>query len=627
MKSTMSNNTLILPKGADSQELQKIIEANPDIGSTFNALQTAASKVSLVELKYILNKMGIRDESTRFTFEEFVRYIIAPYQPDMGELYSLHMAWIHMIEEEYPDENVSIAAPVDSWKSTILAVNYPLYLMYITEGLVRIGAFSAGEDLSKKRIIQCREAIEGNPRLQAIGVQRPARSSDWGETSFTVVRNKVISGSTMKAFGIGGQSQGFKFDYISLDDVVSRDNSRTETNRKNLEEKFRREVISRLSQEPPPPLTRSRAVAIWTAFHKDDLNHKLGRGFESGNVPTFMERRYKAIYEESEIDEAPEFVKKQIRDGRYKVRNPDTGEMRTIGLVFPERLSYKRLMREKNSQGPKYFAQNYLQVPATDEDYAINPEWIRSCFDPSHVMGPELWWNYFARRGFKLFLVLDPAVTRSKKQAQKKDRDYWVMEARCYSQQHDLRVILDYRRGRGILKRELLDETINFYNSFLGEKGDPTKIVAGAPARISPIWNVEDNSAQDWLVQDMEDIFGKSHVRGLLTTHISKNDGFIGLPAVSYAFETKKVLIPTGNARSLAYAELLCREAEDFGTGSGHDDIMDCQLINEQAIGKLRGVIKNLNPALLGFKKRGPRSFGNIPTPAQRYRSRARMTR
>lgn len=237
-------------------------------------------------------------------------------------------------------------------------------------------------------------------------------------------------------------------------------------------------------------------------------------------------------------------------------------------------------------------------------------------------MGPAAWFNSFVGKGFALYFVLDPSVARNKRQAEKKKTDFYVMEARCYSKKLDLRVILDFRRGRGIRKEALKQEAINFYNSFLSPPGDPTKRVAGMVSSVLPIWHVEDNAAQDYLVQDWEDTFGKSYVRGLTTTHISKNDGFVGFPAIQSAYEGGRVKILAGDNRSLGYARLKRDELCNFGVGGYKDDTVSADLISEQAIAKIRGPIKMLPNAALGFKSRGARNFRNIPTPRQRYRQR-----
>ena len=622
---TKTGQTLLLPKSVSSDGIQDLIQNNPEIGDALSGLSDVMKHASSTEIKYTLHKLGFVDENPAMllSFREFVEFVLAPYQPEMGELYDLHEEWIRVIEVEHPNDNVVIFAPIDSWKSTIMGVNYLLYMMYVTRGKVRIGSFSAAETLAKKRIIQCRETIESNPRLNALGVRKPEDHKDWGETSFTIERPPAISGSTLAAFGIGGQSQGFKFDVIVLDDVVSIENSRTETNRKNLEEKYRREVISRLTKVPPWPLKKSRAIAICTAFHMDDLNHKLGRGFESSK-PTFVEKRYKAIYTADEdLTSAPQFIRDQIKNKKYVLRNSETGALDPIGLIFPKRLTYKLLEYERTTgQGPKFFAQNYQQQPLSDEDYVISPEDVTSCFDMSMPMGPDSWFRHFYGKGFVLYFVLDPSVARNKRQAEKKKTDFFVMEARCYSKRLDLRVILDFRRGRGIKKDDLIREGIDFYNSFLRPPGDPSKVVAGTVTDVLPIWNVEDNAAQDYLVQDWEKIFGKTYVRGLTTTHISKNDGFVGFPAIQSAYEGGRVKILAGDKRSVNYARLKRNELCNFGVGGYKDDTVSVDLISEQAIAKIRGPIKTLPNAALGFKNRGARNFRNIPTPKQRYRQR-----
>lgn len=598
----------------DHRQMQEMLLADPSTEKLFSELGSIVKQMSLAELKYYLCRehakisSNIFDSSATLSFNEFHEYVLAPFHPALAEFYPIHQEWVNTIFVKYPWQNVLIFAPVDSWKSTIVGVVTPLYLMYLTRGLIRLAEFSAGEDLPKKRLTQCRDVIAINERLNALGVRKPVRATDWGEKSFTIDRmGRIIFGSTMRAFGIDAETQGYKFDVGILDDVVSERNSRTEINRKNLRSKVKREVLSRLTADPPPPLKTSRFMAICTSYHKEDLNEEFGRGLE-GEDPIFVMKRYKAVYEAEEIDEAPEFVKEQIRKKKIKIKNRDTGESRPVGILFPEKYPYPKLIEKKKSLGNKFFMQNFQQVPLSDEDRLIAPDLVVSCFDSTKVMG-SLLWKFFRERGFKLFFLLDPAVVRKRKDAERKGSDYWVMEANAYSHSLDMRVILDFRRGRGILKKELLNQMEDFYNSFM---------LSALPDYV-PKWYAENNQAQDFLVQDMEEVFGKTNVKGVTTTFVSKNDGFTGINGVSYVFERKAIIIPTGDIKSLSYAEVLLNEVSNFGQ-TKHDDTVSIRLIAEQAIKDLRSFVKDLDPALFRTQKRQGRVFNNLPTPAARYK-------
>ncbi len=620
-------DTILLPEGINAEDYQEMIDNNPGLSDVINTLNVFGQNSSPTEMKYLMHKLGVADDSTRFTFREFIEFVIRPYQELQGELYEIHEEWIDLIENN-PEDDIIIFAPVDSWKSTIIATNYSLYLMYLTQGKVRIALISATENLSKDRLVQCRDTIENNPILNELGVRKPdsKKIKDWGELSFTVEREETgIFGSTLEAYGVGGQIQGKKFDIIIMDDVVSIQNSSTHNNRKNIEKKYKREILTRVLEVPTEPLKASRILAVCTALNKEDLNQKLSTGFD-GEETSFICKKYRAIYEMSEYHEAPKFVQKQLKTGKYMVPDGDIGQ-KPIGLLFPERLDYESLMKKKKKSGPTAFAQNYLQMPLADEDYTINPEWIHQCFDTSLTMGPALWHEKYSRLGYTLFFVLDPAVIDSKVEAEKKDSDYWNMEARCYHPGLDMRVILDFRRDRGRKKVEMIEMMKLFYISFLYTDPNPNEITVGQQHRsILPKLYVEQVAAQRYLVQDFQAIFGATRIKGVNTTYVSKKDGFVGLPAVQYAFEQAHVIIPCGDKRSSDYAKLLEQEAINFGHNWGHDDVMDCQLINEVAIGdiKQRNLITMLDNNKFGMPNRGPRNLRNVPTPRQRYASRRR---
>jgi hypothetical protein len=578
--------------------------------------------LSPTELKILIHKKLSHLNvpfNLKLNFQEFVEYAITPYLPEMGELYEIHKLWINIIEVQYPEDNIMLFAPVDSWKSTILAVDYPLYLMYLTNSLIRIGVFSEKEDLSVKRIIQARQAIESVKILGELGIKKPANPNDWGERSFTIDRGTVISGSTMKAFGIEAATQGYKIDVGILDDVVSLANSSTEGNRRRLREKFRREVLSRLTQKPPAPLKASRFLSIGTSFHRDDLNHELGKGFEGSTIPPFKEFRFRAIYEESEKLSAPGFVQKQIEGKKFMVRDLGDDNKRPIGLLFPEHHilgNYKKLMTKKDEQGSRFFSQNYLQVPISDEDMLIQMDWVIRALKPKMIMGPDLWLDILRHHGFILFFLMDPAIIRNKSEAKRKDSDYWVMEADAYNAKEDMRVIVDFRRSRGNSKQELLSISKDFYESFaVPNTGVITREDA---ARLPYKWYVEQVQAQDFLIQDMEEIFGKSFVRGLKTTYISKNDKMTGLPGVSLMYEKGGLWIPTGDERSMGYAKVVMEEATGYPSNTTHDDTFSVSLMREQAIAGLRSFTKILDPNSMHMPKAFQRTF-SVPSPSQRY--------
>jgi hypothetical protein len=566
--------------------------------------------------------MGLNNEQSRMGFKEFIEYALAPYHPEVAEIYSIHEMWIRLIEVVYPDSNVLLFAPIDSWKSTMMGVTYPLYLMYLTNN-IRIGVISELEDLSKRRIIQCKRIIEENPVLGDLGVKKPWRPQEWGEKSFTIERTTTVGDPTMRAYGVDGAIQGRKMDLGIFDDVVSIENSRTEATRDILRDKVKKEVLSRLTKIPPEPLKKSRFIAIGTAFHKMDLMHEFGAGFD-GAKPVFKEMRIKALYDERDYAICPTFVQKQIDQRKYLLTREKTPELLdklypgdpgpvTVGLSFPERLDLDYLENEI-AKGERFFRLNYQQEPLTDEMSYVDPTWVEACYEPGLAMGPHLW-PLFKANGYKLCFVFDPAIARNKKEAEKRDTDFWVMQACAYNQTRDHRAILDFRRGRGASKAELRATAREFYDTF-AEPITPGKIVMSSDLRMGePKWFVEDVASQDLFVQEWEDEFGKTNVFGVTTHFVTKNSGLNGLPAVALNFEKHAYSIPTGDRRSKEYAETLKKEASEYLLAK-HDDIFMVQFLFEQAITKLGYRIKQGNPAKIGMPVPS-RGFRNLPTSGQ----------
>lgn len=604
----LTGKTLVLPKGIESRDLQEVMDSNPEVAGVLGELSHLVKQLSPTESKLLLEKLGVVSDDSRMSFREFIDYALAPHHPEVAEVYNVHELWLNLLQVEYPDKNLLIFAPVDSWKSTVMGVMYPLYLMYLTKD-VRIGVVSELEDLSKRRVVQARRIIEENPVLPELGIKKPARAYDWGEKSFTIDRKLTAGDPTMRAYGVDGAIQGRKVDLMIFDDVVSIENSRTEAARELLREKVQKEVLSRLTKMPPPPIKKARFIAIGTAFHRDDLMHEFGRGFE-GAKPLFKEFRFKAVYFVEDYNDAPDFVKAQIDSKKFTF--PDAiGEERVCGFLFPERLDREFLLETLETRKERFFNLNYQQIPMDDETSMIDPKWVEECYRTGLTFGPHLW-PVFRKHGYKLCFIFDPAVARNKKEAEKRDTDFWVMLACAYNQKLDSRVILDFRRGRGNSKSELIAIAREFYDSF-ADPETPGKLVISDVREARPKWFVEDVSAQDFLVQDMEEEFGRTIVFGISTHFVSKNSGLNGLPAVALAFEKRAYVLPAGDARSMTFVEILKKEASEY-LQVKHDDIFMSLFLFEQAITKLGYRIKAGNPSKIGIPVPA-RGFRDTPSP------------
>ena len=201
MSSSSDGKLLVLPKGIEYQDLQSLLDNNPDVREAMKELAPICQQLSTVDLKLALRKVGIAGDRSTLTFREYIDYAIAPYHSELSEIHQLHEMWINIVMVKYPTSNVSIFAPVDSWKSTIFAVLLPLYVMYLTQD-IRVGVFAARDRLAIGRVTQCRSVIETNPKLGELGIRKPARATNWGDSSFTIERKSTVPDPTMCAYSV-----------------------------------------------------------------------------------------------------------------------------------------------------------------------------------------------------------------------------------------------------------------------------------------------------------------------------------------------------------------------------------------------------------------------------------------
>lgn len=136
---------------------------------------------------------------------------------------------------------------------------------------------------------------------------------------------------------------GISHNCIILDDIVDKENSRTQYRRDDLREWFNTILMPML--EPDATL-----LAIGTRYHADDLYHNL---IESSR---FKHREYRAIIHEPSDEEKAA--------GKYPM------------VLWPERYPYEELVKIREQIGSVAFSSQYQNRIIATEDAIIKPDWI-----------------------------------------------------------------------------------------------------------------------------------------------------------------------------------------------------------------------------------------------------------
>lgn len=236
---------------------------------------------------------------------------------------------------------VAFWAAIEMGKTQQLSIGYPLWRLGRSGGEDRIILVSDPREKAMKlgRVMQ--HHIERNDALHEVFplLRRSRRHEDqWGAHAFTVQR-KTFSAKdpSVQVTGVKGSVSGSRADYVVFDDAVTRRNSRTEEQRKELSEWATNECYGRLSDE-------GQTLNANTAMHPDDLTN------ERANIPGTFAKRY------------------AVRDERGLPRTPnwsvDRLEQMALSLGTWEGVEARRQL---------------LVEDVGDEESRFKDEWIRKC--------------------------------------------------------------------------------------------------------------------------------------------------------------------------------------------------------------------------------------------------------
>lgn len=157
----------------------------------------------------------------------------------------------------------------------------------------------------------------------------------WRTDAITVQRPTVSKDPSVQAVGVHGNVLGARLDLIVADDLIDYENSRTPEQRDQLVAWFASTVLGRLSEH-------GRVIVLGTAWHPDDLMHRLSRN------PGWSAHRFGV-----EDDSQPS-----------KPR-------------WPARWSTERIAEKRKELGPLEAARQLDCLARADEDSRFKEEWLR----------------------------------------------------------------------------------------------------------------------------------------------------------------------------------------------------------------------------------------------------------
>lgn len=271
-------------------------------------------------------------------------------------------------------KSIAWAAPRGSAKSTYLSNVTPIHsIVYQTRKYILIISETATQ--SANFINYVRDTLKENEKLRedfgiVLSKNQRENKQDNSEGFITLTNIKLEGSST------GKQLRGRKFlnsrpDLIIMDDLESKDNTNTE--------KLRQDNINWYDTviEPLGDPNKTAIIYMGTLVHAEGLLPNIL------DNPNYDSAIYSSIVKDSDrIDLWEKYIEiyrdKQNRNRKEEAElfyEQNKDEMnRGTEVLWPERLSYHKLMMKKATMIPKAFYSEYLNIPYGEENSFFDSE-------------------------------------------------------------------------------------------------------------------------------------------------------------------------------------------------------------------------------------------------------------
>lgn len=429
-----------------------------------------------------------------------------------------------------------IMSPANHGK-TFLIVGYALWRLG-RNPTSRFAVVSATEDQAAKVLKAIRDHIDTNFRLRVVfpELQKSTREGDpWTQTAITVQRQGGIRDASVVAVGLDSQRvPGSRWSDVFIDDVLTQENAHTEEQRSKVALWLDSEVTTRLDPRG------AKIILTNTARHPDDAPHRLVR--HPTDDPSGPGWAQLLMQIEGDV-----FVRDDAENVQFGKESFDSPALRAVGSppadetrgewcrlegrrdgesLWPERFPMTsddpkqttvEKLRLRNL--PSVFNQTYMQICRSDEDSLCKQEYVDLCKLKARERGVYGFTSTY--RSELIFTGVDLAVGLGDQNDDTAIFTFVVLP-------DGYRQILEIQRFKGdVIKiRDAVIETHNRYQSIV---------------------RVENNGAQEWLVQLLRKANVSMPVRSHTTTSARANPVY-GVPAIFLEMAAGAWLIPN-NAR------------------------------------------------------------------------------
>jgi hypothetical protein len=447
--------------------------------------------------------------------------------------------WCDLIAME---PRLVLLAPRDHGKTTLLLA-YILWQFWrhghdssgrplaTPAGTYSAALFSATRDQGLVLMAKFRELLVANGALFGEVGPSGSREGQRQQIRWSKTEVRLPSGAELLIRAYRSSSRGLHPDLLLLDDPLSDQNSLSSYQRERTLKYFVGTLM---------PMNPGQLVVVGTAFHQDDLLHRLrpGRATSSGKraaTAAFTWRRYFAL----DVD--------------------------AQDALWPERHPYDELIALRDFD-PVAFSREYQNEPRDDASSMFPLELTQRAIDAGAglVFGP----SYRPAPGEFVVLAADIAISEAA------GADFTVIMVVAFDRTTKLRRVLAARRVKGLDLGSQVDLICDLFTRY------------GVAIGI-----VEDNGFQRWL---LEALWKRPETRHAIfghTTGLGKTDLRDGVPRLKLELLAGSWVMPSGDAEALRFARTWQTELAAFGIRDGrlegvgeHDDTVISSWLIELAV-------------------------------------------
>jgi len=507
----------------------------------------------------------------------------------LGRDYAAHQArWYDLFRKR---KRLLLLAPRDHGKTEAVIRVYAGSRI-CTDRSLRVLIVSKTKDVARRRVDQVRIDLEGNtkitadfgtfaPRMVSIGGggrNNKESAGRWTSTQFYVSGRRNSRDPTMEGVGVLGAITGGHFDLIILDDPIEYNDAQSQSKRDAVWKWFQ-STIEYLAE----PTTR--IIVIGTKKHADDLYGRIANEDDTFDVVID-----KAVPDVEWLRRAPfEFTTSIGTGGRelttgVKIHEPtkvlweDRWPIEALLMQYRKNsvVFARESQNEMMDDAKTVFKRVYFTGGTSDAAPGIT---FPGCYDKVRTLCHE-GEKYRNVEGLHILQAWDLALVADKASAEASDSDFTVGLTIGYDPLDEVRFLLGFYRGRGLLPSQVQKAI----------KMEASRFGAGKPNGVRFI-AVENNA------------FGKLHQIGLQRstdlpivphhTDRKKADPYEGVPRLVGLLENGKWIIPRGDQYSRQVAQLIENEFVGLGV-EAHDDIPMTAWIMECLVARYKVLLENM---------------------------------